>query len=122
MLDAVCCRLLAVCSVRALKSWLPRAISRDAIEMLCVAWRRSPIVDCSDSASRWSECSRLPCGADGISTVKWPLASAASATLATAGSPPKTFMAVRLIQTVNPMQAATQTLVNKAVSEAPTTR
>ena len=56
---AVCCRLLAVCSVRALRSWLPLAISALAVpmfsplartcatrpprksRMLCSAWSRS---------------------------------------------------------------------------------
>ncbi|MDT4880884.1 hypothetical protein FQZ97_1166850 [compost metagenome] len=39
MLAAVSCRLDAVCSVRAERSWLPLAISTDAVVMLSVALR-----------------------------------------------------------------------------------
>ncbi len=39
MLAAVSCRLLAACSVRALRSWFPDAISTDAVLMLSVALR-----------------------------------------------------------------------------------
>ncbi len=41
---AVCCRLLAVCSVRWLRSWLPVAISDEAVETSCVPERIAPIV------------------------------------------------------------------------------
>ncbi len=41
---AVCCRLLAVCSVRWLRSWLPMAISVDAVDTSCVPERIEPIV------------------------------------------------------------------------------
>ena len=44
MLAAVSSRLLAACSVRALRSWLPEAISTDAVLMLSVALRRSRIM------------------------------------------------------------------------------
>jgi len=39
---AVCCRLLAVCSVRVLRSWLPSAISRLAVRMLKAVPRTCP--------------------------------------------------------------------------------
>ena len=41
---AACCRLLAVCSVRTLRSWLPVAISALAVAMLSVEWRMPPMV------------------------------------------------------------------------------
>ena len=45
MLEAVRCKLLAVCSVRVLRSWLPLAISLAAPEMLCTEFWISPMVD-----------------------------------------------------------------------------
>jgi hypothetical protein len=41
---AVCCRLDAVCSVRADKSWLPAAISDEAIVMESTELRISPAI------------------------------------------------------------------------------
>ncbi len=49
MLAAVSCRLLAVCSVRELRSWLPVAISCDAVLMLSAAVRSWRIM----SRKRW---------------------------------------------------------------------
>ena len=119
MLEAMYCRLLAVCSVRTLRSWLPRAISLEATEMLCVALLISPSVDCSTVAKRFSECNRLPSRAGGMLTAKLPSASAAKATLDADGSPPSTRRAVRRIQTVNPIQVTTQIAVSNAVSCSP---
>ncbi len=57
---AACCRLLAVCSVRWLKSRLPVAISALAVEMLSVAWRIPPMVRDSFACMTASACSKRP--------------------------------------------------------------
>jgi hypothetical protein len=41
---AVCCRFEAVCSVRTDRSWLPVAISEEAVEIESVAWRITAMV------------------------------------------------------------------------------
>ncbi len=60
MLAAVSCRLLAVCSVRELRSWLPVAISCDAVSMLSVALRTRLTVRVSEVFMSPSARSRSP--------------------------------------------------------------
>ena len=57
---AVCCRLLAVCSVRIDRSWLPVAISAEAVEMLSVLERTWPTSWCSAPCIWPSARSRSP--------------------------------------------------------------
>ncbi len=58
--EAVCCRLAAVCSVRWLRSWLPRAISSLAVAMLPAACCTWPTRVRSASCMRPMAATRLP--------------------------------------------------------------
>ncbi len=76
---AVCCRLLAVCSVRWLRSWLPVAISEDAVDTSCVPERIEPMVlrvsSCSTfSARRAAVDSALPTMRMSVARLPWLIA------------------------------------------------
>jgi hypothetical protein len=49
---AVCCKALAACSVRWLRSWLPWATSELATEIESAAWRTAPTMRSSDETKR----------------------------------------------------------------------
>jgi len=53
--DAASCRLDAVCSVRLERSWLPEAISTDAVRIESAAVRSWPTIACSASCMWCSE-------------------------------------------------------------------
>ncbi|RZL10819.1 MAG: hypothetical protein EOP40_04910, partial [Rubrivivax sp.] len=83
--EAAFCRLLAVCSVRWLRSRLPVAISALAVPMLSAALRMSPMIFCSDRCVPSKAVSSRPTSSEpplGIGCVRSKRARASAASVA----------------------------------------
>ncbi len=112
MLAAVSCRLLAACSVRALRSWLPEAISPLATSMPpldCCTWPTRVRIEVCMAES--APIRLLGSCAGGVAPLRSPSAMRRKALRAMAGSPPISRLSVRC--TTSPSTTAAER-ANKA--------